>query len=229
MQKPLSDSSSDERLYAVIMGDLVGSEAATSPARLHAEFNAAVDEINDAAAGILSPLTITLGDEFQGLCRTLADGLEILRTLRLRLLADDIQCRFALGVTRLQTPLRQDRAWNMMGLGLSATREKLSDKRHPNAYRFFLPDEPLLEQLLEAVAYSTTLVELDWTLRQREVVIASIRDDQPATELAPRLGLGVRTLYKIRGSARFDFYQDQWRTMSAAVAELDRRYGLAHA
>ncbi|CAN7421012.1 SatD family protein [Phenylobacterium sp. LjRoot225] len=214
--------------HAVVMGDLIRSEAAPSVERLHSLFNRVIDEMNAAkVAEIASPLTITLGDEFQGLCRSLAGGLEIIKALRLTLLAEKVECRFALGVIRLETPLRQDRAWNMMGAGLAATREKLADKRGPNAYRFHLPEEPVLQALLEAIGYSVTLVELDWTERQREIAIASLSGESSAPQLADRLGLGVRTLYKIRSSARLDFYQSQWRSLGAAVQALDLSYGLS--
>lgn len=215
--------------HAVVMGDLIRSEAAPSVERLHQTFNRAVDEVNAAEPGVVSPLTITLGDEFQGLCRSLADALEIAKVLRLKLLSQKVECRFAIGVARLETPVREDRAWNMMGPGLAATREKLADKRHPNAYRFHLPDEPLLQELLEAIAYSLTLVELDWTDRQREITFASVVGGKSALQLAGELGLSRRTLYKIRSSAQLDFYLSQWRSLRHAVEALDDRYGLTDA
>lgn len=209
------------------MGDLVASEAAPSVRQLHATFNAAVDRINDREAQrIESPLTITLGDEFQGLCGSLTDGLAVMRGLRLELLSHDVECRFALGVVRLETPAPKDRAWNMMGPGLADTREKLADKRRPNAYRFHLPGEDLIQDLLEAVAYSITLTELDWTARQREIAIASTATSHRPAELARKLGLNTRTLYKIRSSANLAFYENQWSVVTAAVEALDQRYGL---
>ena len=214
--------------HTVVMGDLVQSESAPSVERLHTVFNRAINQVNvSSRAAIASPLTITLGDEFQGLCRSLAGGLGIIQQLRRRMLADNVQCRFALGVIRLETPLRTDRAWNMMGPGLAATREKLAGKRTVNAYRFSLPNQPVLEDLLEAIGYSATLVELDWTERQREIAIASLSAESPAPQVAKQLGVGVRTLYKIRSSARLDFYQSQWRSLTNAIAALDDAYGLA--
>ena len=73
----------EARTYAVVMGDLVASEAATSRRALHRVFNAAIDDVNAAQrATLVSPLTITLGDEFQGLADTLADAIRIARRVR---------------------------------------------------------------------------------------------------------------------------------------------------
>jgi hypothetical protein len=52
---------------------IVGSERARSVKTVHRVFNKAIDFANERYAdGIESPLTITLGDEFQGLLRTLS-------------------------------------------------------------------------------------------------------------------------------------------------------------
>lgn len=211
--------------HVALMGDIVASEANPSVPRLHQTFNAAVHQANDRFAGdIAVPLTITLGDEFQGLCSSLSAGLRVMRHVRHELLSRRVECRFALGLVRLESPAPQDRAWNMMGPGLASTREKLTAKAHPNAYRFHLPDEPLLEQLLEAIGYSVTLTERDWTDRQQEVSLAALAHEGRASQLASELGLATRTFYKIRSSARLDFYESQWRAMTAAMGDLDERY-----
>src|SRR4051794_25517593 len=105
--------------YAAIMGDLVRSGSASSIEELHAKFNGAVNQQNRIRRGsLVSPLTITLGDEFQGLSKTLVESLSIVRVLRLHLLARGVDCRFAIGLAQIQTPINVARAWNMMGPGL---------------------------------------------------------------------------------------------------------------
>lgn len=212
--------------HAVLMGDLIGSEAAPSIKELHHQFNHAVDQTNQLAADrLVSPLTITLGDEFQGVCHSLSDGLWIMRRVRYALLAQNVFCRFVLGVVRLETEVPSNKAWNMMGPGLSAARDRLADKKDPNVYRFQLPEHELLQSLLGAVGYAATAIELDWSSRQQQIVLASA-EDKPAAQLSRDLGLATRTLYKIRHSARFDVYQSQWRAMMKAAEALDHDYGL---
>lgn len=210
------------------MGDLVASEAVPSIAELHAAFNVAVQAINRRRKrDLASPLTITLGDEFQGLTSTLEAGLSIIRELRGALLADGVECRFVLGAARVETPVNRQRAWNMMGPGLASAREKLADKRHPNVYRFSLPSESVIEALLDAVGYSISSVETEWTPRQYEIVVASMASTKRNVDLATSLGITERTLYKIRRAARLDFYMSQWSAIELAVTDLDRRLKLA--
>lgn len=212
--------------HAVVMGDLVASEDAATVRKLHSRFNAAVEWANQAnRAAVASPLTITLGDEFQGLASTLQGGLQLIRGLRARLLADDIPCRFVLGAVRLETPVNRERAWNMMGPGLAESRRRLADKRDFSAYRFEIPVAPAIQGLMDALGAGLTDIEAGWTDRQRQVVLAS--RDEAAAPLAERLGMSVQTLYKIRRAGRFDLYERQWGALMAMTDHLDQVLGLA--
>lgn len=215
--------------HVAVMGDLVASGAAPSSARLHAIFNAAVDDANQRfAARLASPLTITLGDEFQGLAASLQAGFAIASHLRYVLLAQDVACRFAVGVARIETPVSPARAWNLMGPGLAETRAKLGDKRRPHAYRFHLPGEPLYETLLEAVGLALTVIETDWTGRQRDVATRLLRaQDASTAALAKREGVTARNINKIRAAARLDVHEAEWQAMQSALEGLDQIYGFA--
>src|SRR5690606_12336736 len=118
-------SGQEKNYFAVLMGDLVNSEKGAS-AEYHARFNDVVEQHNKHARRVLaSPLTITLGDEFQGLTRSLVAAVSLARDIRYDLMDHAIDCRFSVGVVDLQTPLNTKNAWNMMGPGLAKTRAKL--------------------------------------------------------------------------------------------------------
>ncbi len=213
--------------HAVIMGDLVSSESAQSVKRLHARFNKAVETANASRQkDIVSPLTITLGDEFQGLTHSLTSAFEIARMLRLALLAEKIDCRFVIGLANIETPVNRRTAWNMMGPGLAAAREKLGHKQDPNAIRFSLPGEVVLETLLDAVGRSITDIQQGWTDRQLQLVIASEANGQSAVATARQLQIAMNTYYKIKRAARLDLHEDQWSALALAVAQLDRTANL---
>lgn len=217
----------EPRPLAVLMGDLVASERARSLRAVHRAFNEAIDFANERyAASIESPLTITLGDEFQGLTRTLAQAWGIASALRLRLLAGSVSCRFVVGTAQLETPVNPREAWNMMGRGLAEARDKLNDKRASNAYRFSLPGETIVEPLLDAVGDSLTEVELRWTPTQLAYYSSARDDSRTNTEIAKSLGITARSLYKVLHAARGDFHRRQSAIILRALTELDERYGL---
>jgi hypothetical protein len=213
--------------HAVVMGDLVDSQSARSIEDLYRHFNDAIDDANRSyQKDIASPLTITLGDEFQGLCSSLSIGMDIIRSIRSILIEKSIECRFAVGLTSIRTPMNTEKSWNMMGFGLAETRHQLNNKQDENAYRFQIPDE-LTAPLLNTIGLSLTLVEGEWTERQKEVLAHLRNSSGSITDHATRLGIAPRTLYKIRSAARMDFYENQWKVVRDALAILDHRYGLA--
>ena len=90
--------------FAVTMGDLVQSSEVADRHGLHAQFNRRVEEANERFADRLaSPLTITLGDEFQGLAETIETAFAVGHCVRVSLLQDGLYTRIDAGDVRLDT------------------------------------------------------------------------------------------------------------------------------
>ena len=211
--------------HAVLMGDIVGSERAPSVKAVHRAFNKAVTRANEInAAHIASPLTITLGDEFQGLLTRFAAAWDAATALRLELLVDGIPCRFVVGSAKLETPVNTKEAWNMMGSGLSAAREKLNDKRTASAYRFSLQDEPVVERLLDAVGDALTEIEKDWTPTQLKYYAKTRAATRGNADVARKLGVSERSLYKVLHAGRVDAHRRHVEAIRGALEQLDERY-----
>ncbi|WP_300592925.1 SatD family protein [Erythrobacter sp.] len=204
------------------MGDIVGSEAAASPSQLHDILNKVVTQQNKHhASTIASPLTITLGDEFQGLVETLADGVTLMRTIRLELLKQGVECRFALGLARLETPINRKRAWNMMGPGLADTRAILDEKRSDNLYRFFIPNRPAIQLALEALGATLTAIEKGWTKQQLND-ITQLLGGLSVDEVARHRQVSAHSVYKVRSSGNFDLYARQWNAIVELLKSIDK-------
>jgi SatD family protein len=211
--------------FAILMGDIVGSERAPSLKAVHIAFNKVVRKANDVhAEHIASPLTITLGDEFQGLLTAFAHAWDTAVALRLELLVAGISCRFVVGVAELETPLNRKEAWNMMGSGLSAARDKLNDKRTKSAYRFSLPAEPVVALLLDTVGDALTQGEEEWTPTQLEYYSKSRAAKGTNAAVAMKLGVSERSLYKVLKAGRADAHKRQVQAIRSALAQLDQRY-----
>ena len=216
-----------QRYHAVVMGDLVRSEHAQSIQIMHNSFNSAIDKCNfDHRQQLASPLTITLGDEFQGLTNSMASALYVVRDLRFALMADGVECRFAIGVVALQTPINTSKAWNMMGPGLAKTRDKLNEKRTVSLYRFAVTDDVVIETMLEALGSGLTLIERRWTAQQRQDIIALLAGATPS-EVAKARNVSVHSIYKVRGSGDYDSYALHWNAVETTLAHLDKQAGMA--
>jgi hypothetical protein len=219
-------SRSSRPYFAVVMGDIVNSEKNKSKAVLSRKFNAAVTAVNKKfQKSLASPLTITLGDEFQGLAIGTCEGFALLGELRLALLEKDIDCRLVLGSVKLDTKLNRMAAWNMMGDGLASARRTLNDKSNPNAYRFSLPYHTVYERLLNAAGLSLTIVEERWTSTQMKYFRMNQGVDS-VSDTARKLDIAERTLYKVLEAARWRYYNEQHEAIAFALRALDRELGM---
>lgn len=211
--------------HAVLMGDIVGSERAPSVKAVHRAFNKAVATANEINADhVASPLTITLGDEFQGLLTGFAHAWDAAVALRLELLVAGIPCRFVVGAAKLETPVNTKEAWNMMGSGLSAARDKLNDKRTTSAYRFSLRDEPVVERLLDAVGDALTQIEEGWTPTQLEYYSKTRASTRGKADVAKKLGVSERSLYKVLHAGRVDAHRRHVEAIRGALEQLDEHH-----
>ncbi len=134
----------------ILMGDVVDSRDLES-VPLQRNFEHLVDACNrELAELILSPLTITLGDEFQGLTFDLTSAVDCLFFLEERRLAEtlDFVLHFVVHEGEIETPVNREIAYGMMGPGLTRARELLTESARPRPrFLFELQDGALSEAL----------------------------------------------------------------------------------
>jgi hypothetical protein len=110
----------------VLIADLVDSRAVPERATFQEELKALLRQVSaDAAPRLLSPLTLTLGDEFQAVYRSFEDVLPDL----VRILAGiaPVRARFALAVGPLSTRINPLAALEMDGPAFIRARELMQE------------------------------------------------------------------------------------------------------
>ncbi len=136
--------------YFILMGDVIGSR------RLHAtklrrQFKNLLSACNrHLKAEVLSPYTTTLGDEFQGVPRSLRSAAESMFCIEEARIKNryDFGIRYVAHYGEIQTPISRKIAYEMMGPGLTRARALLTDKRRGQPrFCFDLPDKKLAENL----------------------------------------------------------------------------------
>lgn len=90
-------------------------------------------------ADLLSPLTITLGDEFQGVVNTIENGIHIIFEMEESILEMnvEIKLRYVLVYGEIETKINPKMAYEMLGQGLTNAREKLNGLKTDHK-RFFV-------------------------------------------------------------------------------------------
>ena len=136
-------------LEIILMGDIIASSDYPS-ATLREAFLEHIAACNHAmAAEVLSPYTVTLGDEFQGVAASLDAAMRSIFYLEEHLLEGELpfQLRYVIVKGEIGTPLNREKAHTMMGAGLTRARQMLTDKRRGQPrFRVDLPDAALAQQ-----------------------------------------------------------------------------------
>ena len=134
----------------ILMGDIIGSSNYDAR-QLREEFMGLVSLCNEKLDGsILSPYTVTLGDEFQGVATSLRAVLEAIFHLEESVLRRGLafKIRYVAVHGEIDTPVNRLKAHTMMGAGLTKAREILTDKRRGKPrFRFDLADAHTMDQL----------------------------------------------------------------------------------
>lgn len=120
--------------HYILMADIIDSGAKNNP-RLMSDFKNLVSQANKVyKKSIISPLTITLGDEFQGLVSDLPSAIALLLYLDEQLIRNtfDFKLRYVLLLGNIETEINRKMAHGMLGSGLTRARQKLSELKTGN-------------------------------------------------------------------------------------------------
>jgi hypothetical protein len=195
--------------YLVLIGDVVGSRHLSAPARasLQKRLRAELEALNKSRKGLVSPYTLTLGDEFQAVFREpsgiFADAFTLLaRTAPQRM-------RFALAVGEIVTPLNPKQAIGMDGPAFHRARAAL--ERLKAADRLFgvqSADEPEPASTTGATLNILSSWVEAWK-PTRLILFASLLRGAGVPELAETAGITSRAVNKNIRAAELD----EWRTI----------------
>ncbi len=161
------------------MGDVVSSSSYES-GKLTTEFKSLVESVNDTFGNnILSPLTITLGDDFQAVLDSVETGIAIIffieeECLRREL---DFKLHYVLHTGEIDTEINPDIAYEMLGEGLTTARKMLNiKKRDRKRFKISLKDETGSDQLNRLLEVTDSLI-MNWKKEDYALIIDMIENE----------------------------------------------------
>lgn len=156
--------------HHILMADIMKSSDYNG-AQLMPLFKNVVDQVNSTfQSEITSPLTITLGDEFQGVVNTLKGGTEIIFAMDELLLNQPFKMRFVLNYGEIQTDINKENSYGMLGDGLTQARQNLEAMKETD-HRILVKgygntSDTLLHQGFQLYNY----FYMQWTEKERLIV-----------------------------------------------------------
>lgn len=120
-----------DKKYWILMADIIDSDSKPKN-ELMTSMSSIVSQINSIFGNkILSPLTITLGDEFQGVISTSKSCIDIIIEIEERLLKATLQYRLRYVVLhgQIDTAINEKMAYQMLGSGLTKARKLIEEMK----------------------------------------------------------------------------------------------------
>jgi SatD family (SatD) len=124
--------------YWIIMADVIDS-GGKDAVLLQNQLKECVEITNKKyQKSVLSPLTITLGDEFQGVAKSLKNCIEIVISIEELIVnkSFDFQLRFVIYYGKIDTPINTEIAYSMLGEGLTKARDLTNNLKNAG-HRFY--------------------------------------------------------------------------------------------
>lgn len=156
----------------VLMGDIIDSRSKNSK-KIMSEMKQLVNYINTKySSSILSPLTITLGDEFQSIIKTKAPACQIIIDSVMYCFEHgfDWKLRFVLYEGKVDTKINTKIAYEMLGEALSNARNLLETKKKSDSLvTIQFKNSNQSETLQNSFGLLTNLVS-HWKIKDRELI-----------------------------------------------------------
>jgi len=163
--------------YYILMGDVISSSKFDQK-ELSKNLKLLVESCNESLkSSILSPYTITLGDEFQGIASSLSSAVESIFYFEEQCLKNEysFKLHYALLYGEISTEINREIAYEMMGSGLSNARELLTKKsRSRKRFKFDLADKNLTTQLMRLFEVADSIIQ-SWKTEDYQLIYDMIK------------------------------------------------------
>ena len=199
----------------VLIGDLIESRKLSDRGRAatQKDLKTVLGQINRDASGILSPWTITLGDEFQAVYQSAGSLFTHLWTIMAAI--HPVYARFSVSAGAITTPINRKQAIGMDGPAFHAARDGVNIlKKDEGLLRVNLRN-PEIERLMNASLMLVSKEMLGWN-SNRFHILQKLGQGEEVTRIAADMGLSEVAVYKNRKAGALDVIHD----LTSALAGL---------
>ena len=198
----------NKRLNYILMADIIGSRK-TNQQKLMKDFKNIAGKVDQALRDqFLSPITITLGDEFQSIPRDLSSALTVILQLEEAIIKAEkgFKLRYVLVEGLIETPINSKIAYEMLGSGLTKARELLTQsKKTKSRFKIVLQDEALGCALTNSFVALQSIID-DWKLEKDYYIVEEFLQHADYKKVALVLDKERSLMWKRERSLKLEEY-----------------------
>ena len=218
-------SNKSTQKHHVLMGDVTGSSKRRA-ADVAQSIEDATKKVNSVfEEQILSPLTVTLGDEFQGVIASASATFEIIKLLQDRIFAQNLPpLHFSWVYGNIDTPINPEIAHGMLGPALTTARKNLTrkDRDRPDI-QVDLSDGDTTS-ILQNTLFARDEISSRW--KQKDAgLIKDFKKEIEVKYIAERHDRDTSSIYRRRETLMIDAYLALTQAASAAAHKFDVETG----
>lgn len=196
--------------YYILMADIIGSGNHEGYA-LMKDFKEIIESINkENKERLLSPLTITLGDEFQGISRSLKDAISLIIKIEEKMVhaQKNIKLRYVLYHGSIDTEINPDIAYGMLGEGLTNARHLLESLKGERRDRFniSLESNPYLAEIMDLAFVGFQAIIDDWKFKDFELISSFLHFKGDYKKVAEEVKKDNSSVFRRRDSLQIEEY-----------------------
>lgn len=200
----------------VLIADIEGSRKSTDRGTLQETLKTILHRLNQDRGSLISPYTLTLGDEFQAVFdsagRVFIDAVEILAAIHPQM------ARFSLGIGAITTTINPVAALEMDGPAFYAARDGMVTlKKNRGLFRVNGIDSPELDLLNSSLLLLASEIRKWKPIRLQTMVL--LNRGLNVREIARELGLSNKGIYKTIADGNLLMVQQYFRAASAIIDE----------
>ncbi|MCD6322032.1 MAG: hypothetical protein J7L77_03290, partial [Clostridiales bacterium] len=219
-------------MYCSIIGDIINSRIIENRSEVQKKLNTVLNYLNvEYKESIAAKLTITIGDEFQGLFSSAESVFCVIGYIKMEMYP--VKIRFGIGFGDISTDIVNDYAIGADGsvyhnarMALSEVKESQNKNGQPvqdTKIHYDFPSELINISILNAAISACTLIENMWTDKQREVIKLIFKNNLSQSELAKILKIQQAGVQKRLASSDYYTYKYILSTVESTVNDLWRR------
>jgi hypothetical protein len=197
-----------ENLHYILMADIIDSRKHDQKT-LITDFKDVVSVVNTQEAGnLISPLTITLGDEFQGVLTDLESAIQVILNIEEVILSKELnfKLRYTLIEGKIDTEINREIAYEMLGEGLTIARDRLQQLKHEkNRFSIGLRNTKLANAINNAFLAFQGLVD-NWTGLNDMQIASMFLNGIDYKQIAIEVNREKSVIWKRKKSLKIDEY-----------------------
>ncbi|MCH8530259.1 MAG: SatD family protein [Saccharospirillum sp.] len=200
--------------HLVLIADIVASRQLPDRKAVQQQLRQCLAELNQHHSGLVSPYTITLGDEFQAVFAS-ADGV-FKDITHIMVALSPVRIRFALAVGEITTAINPDQAIGMDGPAFYLARAGIEGLKKIDELLAIGSDDEHPCELLSASLALLNHHLTKWKTHRFDTLLG-LMSEQPVAEIARRLDVSEQAVYKNIRTGGLEAVQAVFQALTEAI------------